>query len=89
MSAPTMTTCENFGLGPVRRADCGSPVMREPLTSQDAMFAASAPSAPRVRQRTSDECASAPIGRTAHTHPEAGQCAAAHSDDQWALDGPR
>ncbi len=32
---------------------------------------ASAPSAPPVRQRTSDECASAPIGRTrTHTHPE-------------------
>ncbi|GAB2836343.1 hypothetical protein GCM10027176_45850 [Actinoallomurus bryophytorum] len=50
---------------------------------------ASAPSAPSVRQRTSDECASAPIGRTAHTHPEEGQCAAAHSDDQGPIDDPR
>ncbi len=33
---------------------------------------ASAPSAPPVRQRTSDECASAPIGRT-HTHTRSEQ----------------
>jgi len=44
----------------------------------------SAPSAPEVRQRTSEECASAPIGR-AHTHSVEASEPLAHSPDFYDL----
>ncbi|MGI9083745.1 MAG: bifunctional DNA primase/polymerase [Aeromicrobium sp.] len=47
-------------------------------------LAPSAPSAPEVRQRTSEECASAPIGR-AHTHSLDESEPAAHSPDFYDL----